>query len=155
MEWEWQAADPAVRALLNAAALARQRAYAPYSGYQVGAAVLTPDGVVVTGCNIENASYGLSLCAERVAIGSAIADGLLPGLGGASTHWPAPSTTLDGGLRALAIVTAGPLPVTPCGACRQVLAEFAAEDCPVWCATLDGLVHAYTLGELLPAAFGL
>jgi cytidine deaminase len=90
--------------LIAAAVQARQHAYAPYSEYQVGAAVLTKSGRIFAGCNVENASYGLTLCAERVAIASAVAAG-------------------EREFVALAVATAGG--ATPCGACRQFAAEFA------------------------------
>jgi len=92
-------------------ALAREsmeRAYSPYSGYRVGEAFLTDDGSVVTGCNVENASYGLTVCAERAAVARGIAEG-------------------KRGFRAMAITTDGSVASTPCGACRQVLAEFAPD----------------------------
>ena len=121
--------------LLRAARAARQRAYAPYSKFRVGTAVLAADGRIYTGCNIENASYGLTICAERVALGNALT-------AGARTF------------RAVAIVAAGPR-VTPCGACRQVLAEFG--DCDVICvdARRGGKTRVYRLRELLPEAFQL
>jgi cytidine deaminase len=150
---DWQVADPAVRVLLDAAVAARLRAYAPYSRYCVGAALRLDGGILVTGCNVENASYGLSICAERSAIARAIGDGLL---------MPASTVTLatsiaapDAGLRAVAVVAVGPLLPLPCGACLQVLAEFALATCAVWCGTLDGLAQQYTLAELLPQAFRL
>jgi len=124
--------------LLTAAAEARRKAHAPYSKYLVGAALLTEDGSVITGCNVENASYGLTICAERVAIGTAVAAG---------------KTTF----KAIAIVADdGPLPF-PCGACRQVLAEFCPAEFPVYIAGA-GYTDGYestTLGELLPHAFRL
>jgi cytidine deaminase len=120
--------------LFAAATSARQRAHAPYSGFQVGAAALYEDGTVVPGCNVENASYGLSLCAERNALARAVADG---------RH----------GLRAVAVVADSAEPCPPCGMCRQVMAEFGAPTVPVRCRTLQGEEARYTLGELLPHAF--
>jgi cytidine deaminase len=119
--------------LHDAAAAARLRAHAPYSRFQVGAAVLAEDGTVVLGCNVENASYGLTVCAERNALAALVLAGQRP--------------------RAVAVAT-GSGPVTPpCGACRQVLAELAGNDLPVRSRTLAGAEQAWTLGELLPAAF--
>ena len=91
--------------LVDAAWQVRERAYAPYSKFRVGAAVLAADGRVFVGCNVENLSYGLSICAERVAIGSAVAAG-----------------TRD--LLAIAVVAETTVPISPCGACRQVMTEF-------------------------------
>ncbi len=126
--------SPEDQALIEAARQAQQRAYAPYSGYAVGAAVRTADGRLFTGCNIENASYGLSVCAERVAVFRAVADG---------AH----------SIEAVAVVTQDG--ATPCGACRQVLMEFASkpEECVIWIATPDQIMACHTLSELLPNAF--
>jgi cytidine deaminase len=124
--------------LLAMAAETRRHAHAPYSEYRVGAALLAKDGRVTTGCNVENASYGLTICAERVAIGSAVAAG-------------------HTAFTAIAIVAGdGPRPY-PCGACRQVLAEFGSADLSVYIANANDL-EAYestTLGALLPHAFSL
>ena len=124
------------RSLLGRAAAAARRAYAPYSRYSVGAALVTAQGRVFTGANVENVSYGLTICAERAAVFSAIASGARR-------------------FRALAIVAAGRREPYPCGACRQVLAEFG--DCVVLCADSrrPARVHLYQLAELLPAAFKL
>lgn len=117
--------------VLAAAQEARQRAYAPYSRFRVGAAVMLSDGVVIQGCNVENASYGLSVCAERVALWAAVAQG---------RH--------DFIAMGLAVASG-----TPCGACRQVLSELCPPDMPVWVMTDDGAVQAFTVAQLLPAAF--
>jgi cytidine deaminase len=99
-------------ALAGAAAAARERAYAPYSGFAVGAAALFEDGHVTQGANVENASYSLGVCAER----NAVAAGVLGG---------------HGRLRAVLVLSSSPRPVPPCGACRQVLSEFAGPELPV------------------------
>jgi cytidine deaminase len=112
--------------------------YAPYSKFPVGAALRFADGTVVTGTNIENASYGLSLCAETVAVAKAMDEG----------H--------RGGLEEVAVISDGNGPATPCGRCRQVLAELAGlggTDPVVWCAGGDDVVEA-RLSELLPQPFG-
>jgi cytidine deaminase len=98
--------------LVEAAARARLRAYAPYSGYAVGAAILAADGAVFAGCNVENASYGLALCAERNAVAHLIAAG-------------------QSRVGAIAVITPGPEPGRPCGLCRQTLCEFADDDLPI------------------------
>lgn len=118
--------------LIALAAEARRKAYAPYSQYAVGAAVLTASGKVYTGCNVENASYGLAVCAERTAAFKAVCDG-------------------EREFTAIAVVTenAG----TPCGACRQVLAEFGPE-MRVLVADASGDYRVYSLPELLLDFFG-
>jgi len=124
--------------LVQAAREAARQAYCPYSKYRVGAAVLTEDGQVYSGCNVENASYGLTMCAERVAVFKAVSHGCRA-------------------FAALAVVGgSGAKPASPCGACRQVLAEFAAAETPVFIAPLrtGGRVTETTLGALLPMAFG-
>lgn len=122
-------------ALLSAATDVRERAHAPYSDYRVGAALVTRSGRVFTGCNVENASYGLCLCAERNAIGQMIAAGERDPV-------------------ALAVVTKGPRAGSPCGMCRQVLAEFA-EDLPIVLGVAgDPAAERRTsLAALLPDAF--
>lgn len=119
--------------LLAAAIKARQNAYAPYSKFKVGAAVRTADGIY-QGCNVENASYGLTCCAERNAIFAAIA-------GGAK------------GIEALCVVADTKEPVSPCGACRQVMAEFKIPK--IILANLEGKAAIYTYDELLPYSFSL
>ena len=128
---------PAAAELVAAARAARERAYAPYSGFRVGAALLTAQGDVVTAANVENASYGLAICAERSAVVAAVAAGSRRFL-------------------SIAVAGNGPEPVTPCGACRQVLREFPeGVDLEVLSAgeTGDKLVTT-TLGALLPDSFG-
>lgn len=121
--------------LLRAAAQARERAVAPYSRFKVGAALLTRSGRIVTGANVESASYGLTCCAERVALFKALTEGARDFV-------------------ALAVVARVPGGPTPCGACRQLLAEYAAE-AEVWLADSRGLRRArmYRVPELLPDAF--
>ena len=123
-----------VPALLRAARAVRKRAYAPYSKYQVGAALLGASGTIYPGCNVENASYGLCLCAERGAFAQAIAAG-------------------EKRFLAIAISAAGPDPVPPCGMCRQTLAEFMPASTPVICENQRGARADWTLGQLLPHAF--
>ncbi len=127
-----------VEMLLEAARDAAQNAYAPYSDYQVGAALLCADGEVFTGCNIENASYGLTSCAERTAVFSAIAAGRKEFV-------------------ALAIVAGGESMPYPCGACRQVLSEFCREELSVYVARASALedCDVVCLGALLPHGFKL
>ena len=125
-------------ALCAAAIEAMGKAYAPYSGYKVGAALLTADGRVYTGCNIENASYTPTVCAERTAIFKAVSEGerdfvMLAVCGGK-----------DG-------ILSGAFP--PCGVCRQVMAEFCPKDMPILIVTGETSHTAVTLGELLPYAF--
>lgn len=131
-----QLSDAQVSALVAAAARARQSSYSPHSGYAVGAAVLTADDRVFLGCNVENASYGLSLCAERAAIAAAVA-------GGARR------------LRAVVVVTEADPPGTPCGACRQWMAELGDSATQVIAANSQGTIRRFSLGKLLPEAFRL
>jgi cytidine deaminase len=122
--------------LMDAARLAADTAYAPYSNFPVGAAVLTADGTIVTGCNVENASYPLTNCAERVAIGTAVAAGARE-------------------IQAIAVYAPRMEAVTPCGACRQVINEFkpAAEELWMIFDTTAGL-ELVPFSEILPRAFG-
>jgi cytidine deaminase len=126
---------PEFGALLDAALLARTRARAPYSHFQVGAAVLTGSGAIHAGCNVESASYGATICAERSAVVGAVAAG-------------------ETAIRACVVVTPTEVPSSPCGICRQLLAEFGAE-MDVYAASSNGQgVYAARLGDLLPLAFG-
>ena len=131
--------DPAVddlAELLEAARTARERAYTPYSGFRVGAALRTADGATFLGCNVENAAYPATICAERTAVVSAVAAG-------------------HRRFRALAVIGSGPGPTTPCGTCRQVLFEFAP-DLVVLASGDDDVSRRYVLGaDLLPDGFGL
>ena len=127
--------DETERALLQAAQAARLNAYAPYSKFRVGAALLDETGRVHAGCNVENAAYPQGLCAEAAALAAMV---------------------LGGGRRASALLVLGegPEPVTPCGGCRQRLREFAAPDTPVLVADARGVQRRFTLQELLPHGFG-
>ena len=128
-----------MQGLVVAARAARERAYAPYSRFAVGAALLDEHGRIHAGCNIENAAYPQGQCAEASAIAHLV---------------------LAGGRRILAAVVVGVAggvedqPVTPCGGCRQRLREFAADDIPIWAADLHHVRQRYSLGQLLPASFG-
>ncbi|WP_414901900.1 cytidine deaminase [Sphingomonas flavalba] len=139
---------PAPPALVAAARAAAAHAHAPYSCFGVGAAVLLADGGVVTGANMENASYGLSLCAETVALATASAQGRLADV--------VAIAVAGGALRAGAI--SGTAPVTPCGRCRQLLNEAAqtgGRDIVVHCAAAEGdTIVTHALSALLPHAFG-
>jgi cytidine deaminase len=122
-------------ALVAAAQAVRQHAHAPYSKFAVGAAVLDEQGRIHAGCNVENAAYPQGWCAEASALAVMVA---------------------AGGKRVLAaaVCAVADDPVPPCGGCRQKLREFAADDCPIFVAGLQGLRKTFTLGELLPFAFG-
>jgi cytidine deaminase len=123
------------QALLAAARAVRERAYAPYSRFAVGAAVMDEQGRIHVGCNVENAAYPQGWCAETSALAAMVA---------------------AGGRRvtAVAVCAVAESPVTPCGGCRQKLREFAADDCPVWIGDAGGLRAEHRLGELLPHGFG-
>ncbi|WP_096201304.1 cytidine deaminase [Bacillus sp. FJAT-45350] len=120
--------------LMHEAKKAMGKAYVPYSKFQVGAALLTKDGKTYHGCNVENASYGLTNCAERTALFKAISEG-------------------DKEFAAIAIVADTNRPVPPCGACRQVLSELCPPDMKVILTNLHGEVQEMTVSELLPGAF--
>lgn len=125
--------DAELAALRSAARVAAERAYGPYSGVHVGAALLTASGRVISGCNVENASYGLTVCAERNAVACAVGEG-------------------ERDFRAILIDTNQPRGLAPCGACRQVLHEFAPE---LWVALVRGDdLHLARLSDYLPDAFG-
>ncbi|EJU13575.1 MULTISPECIES: cytidine deaminase [Sphingomonadaceae] len=130
--------------LMAAARKAAAGAYAPYSNFHVGAALLLADGTVVTGANVENASYGLSLCAETVAIAGILAKGDRPQLQALAVTGGAPGAAGQGPQ------------VTPCGRCRQIINEIAqlgGTDPVVWCDGAEGVLET-RLSELLPYAFG-
>lgn len=124
---------PNLEDLIAAATEAKERAYAPYSRFHVGAALLSTSGEVITGCNVENAAYGLSVCAERTAIGNAVNGGF---------------STFD----ALAVVSDASPPAPPCGQCLQSLAEFA-DDLDIVIANPEGDRLRVRLSELLPFRF--
>jgi cytidine deaminase len=119
--------------LLAAARLVRSRAHAPFSHFQVGAALEAVDGSIVTGCNVENATYGLTLCAERVAVVKAISEGITQ-------------------FRRIAVVADTDSPTPPCGACRQILWEFGG-DLEVILADLTSVKATHRLRDLLPLPF--
>ncbi len=123
------------KALVAAATEARERAYAPYSRFKVGAALLCKDGSVYTGCNVENASYGLTCCAERTAIFKAVSDG--------KTEFVS-----------IAIVLDSPDPSAPCGACRQVIYEFGPSIEVIMANVGSDRMDVMSIAELLPRAFG-
>ena len=135
--------------LVAAARDAARNAHAPYSRFAVGAAVLLNDGTVITGANFENASYGLSLCAETVAIATASAAGRLRDIVAIGV--------IGGAMDADGLAT-GTTPVSPCGRCRQVIneaAQMGRRDLPVYCGAAQGdAIRTYAVSELLPDAFG-
>jgi len=121
--------------LLQSARDILRRAYAPYSGFKVGAAILTHEGKIFTGCNVENASYGLTICAERSAIFTAVANS-------------------EGGklaLRAVAVVNEKEVPCPPCGACRQVISEFGMDTIVLF--KSEAGYQELTISDLLPSSF--
>jgi cytidine deaminase len=124
--------------LIERARQAMRNAYAPYSQFPVGSALLAEDGAVIVGCNVENAAYGPTNCAERTALFSAIAAGYSPG-----------------SFRAIAVIGDTEEPIAPCGVCRQVMSELCAPDMPVIMANLRGMRRIAAVRELLPGAFAL
>lgn len=127
--------EPDFEVLFSAAKAAQQQAYAPYSRFKVGAALLADDGAVYPGCNVENAAYPVGACAEAGAISAMVA-------GGARA------------IRAILVLGDGPELVTPCGACRQRIREFAMPETPILIAGPEGIRARFSLAELLPASFG-
>ncbi len=121
--------------LVEDAATVRKNAYAPYSGFQVGAALRTPSGRVFTGCNVENAAYPEGTCAEAGAIAAMVAAG-------------------ETEIAEMTVIGDSPAPVAPCGGCRQKIAEFARPEVVVTLATTSGETRDTTVAELLPGAFG-
>ena len=122
--------------LIEAARRARENAYAPYSKFPVGAAILTESGRIFAGANVENGALPLTRCAEQIAVGAMVTAG-------------------ERRIAEVVVYTGASPPATPCGACRQVLAEFAGPETPVTCVNDRGEERRYTLGELLPEAFSL
>ena len=122
------------RELINAAFAASEKAWAPYSGFKVGAALLCSDGTVYTGCNIENSSFGVTICAERVALSKAISDGRRKGF------------------VMLAVAADSETYCMPCGMCRQFISEFSS-DIEILSARGDGRYTSYRLSQLLPHPF--
>jgi cytidine deaminase len=120
--------------LMQEANKAREKAYTPYSKFKVGAALLTEGEEVIHGCNIENASYGLSNCAERTALFKAYAEGRTK-------------------FKAIAVIGQTDGPISPCGACRQVMMELCPPNMPVYLGNLNGNLSVTTVAELLPGAF--
>ena len=126
---------PSLEALFEAAKAVQAKAYAPYSRFKVGAAIVTPDGQVFTGCNVENAAYPVGSCAEAGAISAMLAAG-------------------ESRIAEIVVMGEGDNLVTPCGGCRQRIREFAASDTPIHIAGPEGIRRSFTLEELLPFSFG-
>ncbi|QBP40873.1 cytidine deaminase [Paenisporosarcina antarctica] len=120
--------------LMEQSKIARENAYVPYSKFKVGAALLTKEGKLYHGCNIENAAYSMTNCAERTAMFKAVSEG-------------------ERDFASLAVVADTKGPVSPCGACRQVIAEFCKPNMPVYLINLKGDIQETTVAELLPGAF--
>jgi cytidine deaminase len=132
--WKVKLQMPATKELIEAAREASTHAYVPYSKFPVGAALVTTDGKVYKGCNIENASFGLSNCAERTAIFKAVSEDQLQ-------------------FSSLYIYGETSAPISPCGACRQVVSEFCDADMPVYLLSQTGEVKETSVGQLLPYSF--
>jgi cytidine deaminase len=126
---------PPLEALFEAAKAVQAKAYAPYSGFKVGAAIATPGGKVFAGCNVENAAYPVGSCAEAGAVSAMLAAG-------------------ESRIAAIVVMGEGDNLVTPCGGCRQRIREFAAGDTPIHIAGPEGVQKSFTLEELLPFSFG-
>ncbi len=126
---------PSLDSLFEAARTVQARAYAPYSRFKVGAAIVTPSGQVFTGCNVENAAYPVGSCAEQSAIAAMIAAG-------------------ESRIAEIVVMGEGENLVTPCGGCRQRIREFAAPDTRIHVAGPEGIRKSFTLEELLPFSFG-
>ena len=132
--------ETVLNTLLRQAMTARENAYAPYSGFKVGAAIrLDPTGEIISGCNVENVSYGATVCAERNAVFTAISRAGKSGVTGQIEH--------------LVVVTDAEPPAVPCALCLQVLQEFCPPTLPIHLADLSGIRRTITLGELLPHPF--
>ncbi len=127
--------DPKYKNLLKAANEVREHAYAPYSNYRVGCAILLSDGSIVKGINVENASFGATICAERTAMGAIVTAGK------------------QKNIEALAVITSSSPPASPCGLCRQYLSEFLAPTTPIILGNEQGESISTNLLELLPLAF--
>lgn len=126
------------RTIIKAAWLTREKAYAPYSNFKVGAAILNDKGQIFTGCNVEIANYGCTVCAERTAILKAVSEGALK----------------PGGLKMVVVATDTSQPTAPCGSCRQVIEEFASQDAQILIVNQLGKVALrFSHAELLPHAF--
>ncbi|MFO1443421.1 cytidine deaminase [Bacillus sp. Bva_UNVM-123] len=123
-----------VAKLIEEAKIAREKAYVPYSKFKVGAALLTADGKIFHGCNIENAAYSMCNCAERTALFKAYSEGVK-------------------NFKTMAVVADTKRPVPPCGACRQVISELAPKDMKIYLTNLHGDIQELTVEELLPGAF--
>lgn len=125
-----------LKELIEQATLARKQAYAPYSKFKVGAVVKTKSGTIYTGCNIENSSYSLTCCAERVAIFKAIAHG-------------------ERDFESMVVIGDTDEPISPCGACRQVMSEFFNDEVAIYLVNLKGDLKETSISQLLPTSFSL